>query len=93
MRKKRSKPRAGGDLFVKLSSADRAKLAAVQVEWKRDGATALSRFREADPATYLRIMDAINPRAVREALEEALVDAGLTNTDIRAMAAKARHKH
>jgi hypothetical protein len=42
---------------------------------------------------YFKIIDKLNPRAVCRALEEAAVDHGLTNADIRRMAELAKWKH
>jgi hypothetical protein len=42
---------------------------------------------------YFKIIDKLDPRAVRGALEEAAVEHGLTNADIRRMAELAKWKH
>jgi hypothetical protein len=81
------------DEFSKLSPEDQAKLKALQAEWERDGQAAFDRVREADPVFFFRVMAAINPRAARKALEDAAIDAGLTDADIREMLAKALSKH
>jgi hypothetical protein len=81
------------DEFSKLSVADRAKYEALRAEWERDGQAAFDRLRETDPIFYLRLIECINPKAVREAVEDAAIDAGLTNADIREMLARALSKH
>jgi len=77
------------DEFSKLSAEDRAKLALLEREFERDGDIAIERFAENDPAFMLRILECFNPRAVRDAIENLVLDEGLTNADIRAMLEKA----
>jgi hypothetical protein len=80
------------DAWDRLSPKDQAKLRALQIEWDRDGLAALERFMEREPTTYLRIIALFNPKAVRDAIEDAVIDAGLTDTDILAMLEKSRWK-
>ena len=77
------------DEFSKLSAEDRAKLALLEQELERDGDIAIERFAENDPAFMLRILECFNPRAVRDATENHLIDEGLTNADFRALFEKA----
>jgi hypothetical protein len=77
------------DEFANLSAEDRAKLALLEQEFERDGYTAIERFRENDPIFCLRVMECLNPKAVRDAIENALIDEGLTNADLQAMLEKA----
>jgi len=51
-------------------------------EFERDGGSAIKRLAEKDPLFYFRIMECLNPKAVRDAIEDAVIDAGLTNADI-----------
>jgi hypothetical protein len=81
------------DELSKLSPADQEKLAALQVEWGRDGDAALHRLAEKDPVFYLRLLELYHPKAVRRAVENALIDAGLTNSDIQKMLENAKTKH
>jgi hypothetical protein len=82
-----------GDESSKLSDEDKAKLDALEIEWRRDGRAAFERFAEKDPVAYFRIIAAINPKAARAAIEDALIEGGLTNADIRALAEKATYKN
>ena len=77
------------DEFAKLSAEDRAKLALLEQEFERDGYSAIGRFAENDPIAMLKIAECLNPTAVREAIENAVIDEGLTHADIRAMLEKA----
>jgi hypothetical protein len=77
------------DEFAKLSPEDRAKLALLEQEWERDGDAAIERFGEHDPGFMLRILECLDPKAVRDATENLLLDEGLTNADLRAMLDKA----
>jgi hypothetical protein len=84
---------AMNDKPSKLSAGDRAKLDAVANDWARDGRKAIGRFAEADPLAYFRIVAALHPRMVAKDLENDLLNEGLTNADVRAMAAKAVTRH
>ena len=77
----------------KLSADDRAKLDALMNDCARDGREAIRRFAEADPLAYLQIAAALQPRLVAKHIEDDLLDRGLTNADLRAMAAKAMSRH
>ena len=69
------------DTFDKLSPRDRANLKALREEWEHDGPLGLRHFGERHPIAYLRIMHTIAPDAVCAALEDALIEAGLTNAE------------
>jgi hypothetical protein len=77
------------DDFPELSAEDQAKLALLKKEWEREGAAAIRRFFEKEPITSFRLMALLDPKAARRSLENALIDAGLTNADLRAMLEKA----
>jgi hypothetical protein len=77
------------DDFSELSAEDRAKLALLEKEWEREGDAAILRFFEKESVTSFRLMALLNPKAARRSLENALIDAGLTNADLRAMLEKA----
>jgi hypothetical protein len=77
----------------KLSADDRAKLDALVNDCARDGRKAIRRFAEADPLAYVRIAAALQPRLVAKHVEDDLLDTGLTNADLRAMAANAMSRH
>ena len=81
------------DEFDQLSPEDRSKLEGLEVEYRRDGRVAFDRFAEKEPVAYFRILAALEPKQVRAALEDALIEAGLTNADVRALAEKAKYKH
>jgi hypothetical protein len=51
------------------------------------------RLRFEEISVYLRVIDKIDPNAVRQALEEVCVGLGITNADIRRWAERARWKH
>jgi hypothetical protein len=77
-----------------LTDADRAKLKALEAAWKRDGRVAFDRLRESDFLGYFRIVASLNPKAMREALEEEILNLGMTNREFLAMARKkAQQKH
>jgi hypothetical protein len=82
-----------GDVFSELSEQDRENLAVYEAEWKRDGDAAFERWEERRFIDHFRIVAALNPRLMRRALEESLIDAGLTIAEIRTMLEKARTKH
>jgi hypothetical protein len=73
------------DEFSRLSAEDRAKLALLEQEFERDGDIALERFAQNDPGFMLNLLECINPRAVRDAIENHLIDEGLTNAEFRAL--------
>jgi hypothetical protein len=77
------------DKFAKLSVEDRAKLALLEQEWERDGDIAFERFAKKDPIAWLHILECLDPKAIRDAIENALIGEGLTNADLRAMLEKA----
>jgi hypothetical protein len=77
------------DDFSKLSTEDQAKLALLEEEWERDGNAAIDRFFEKEPLTALRVMTILDPKAVSRALENVLIDKGLTNAEMRARCEKA----
>jgi hypothetical protein len=77
------------DKFDTLSPEDQAKFALLEAEWERDGDIVFDRLGETDPAFYLRLVALTRPKAVHDALENALIDAGWTNAEIRAMLEKA----
>jgi hypothetical protein len=81
------------DELAELSPADQAKLAALEAEWERDGQAAFRRVAENDPIFYLRLLELFHPQDVRKAVEDAVIDAGLTNADIRQMLENAKQKH
>ncbi len=77
-----------------LTEADWVKLRALEAAWKRDGAAAFDRMQESDLVGYFRIITSLNPRAAREAIEDGLLDMGMTNREFLSMARKnARQKH
>jgi hypothetical protein len=61
----------------------------LEAEYERDGKIALKRLGESDPLLYLRLVGLFKLEAVRRAIEDAVIDAGLTNADIQAMLEKA----
>jgi hypothetical protein len=69
------------DKYDRLSLWDRAKLKALREKWERDGALDLRHFGEQHAVAYLRIMHTIDPDAVCAALEDALIERGLTNAE------------
>jgi len=85
------------DETSRLSLADRAILTELETAWQRGGAaglrTALARLAESDVVGLFRVLDALYPKEARKALEDAIIDAGLTDAGIRAMAERAKHKH
>ena len=46
-----------------------------------------------DMHDYFAVIDKIDPHAVRHAIEEALVEMGATNADVRRWGERARWKH
>jgi hypothetical protein len=81
------------DEFAKLSPADQKKLEQFEADWERDGNITFERWGEKDPGFVLRLVELFRPEAVRRAVEDAVIDAGLTNADIRKMRENAKHKH
>jgi hypothetical protein len=77
------------DEFSKLSQEDQAKLALLEAEWERDGDIVFERWGEKDPVFMLRLIAQDQPKAVDDAVENAVIDAGWTNADIRATLEKA----
>ena len=86
---KAGRPTTADDEFSKLPPGDQAKLALLEAEYERDGKIALKRLGESDPLLYLRLVGLFKLEAVRRAIEDAVIDAGLTNADIQAMLEKA----
>ena len=77
-----------------LTEADWKKLKDLEVEWKRTGDAAFEALWERDFLGYFRIVASLNPKAMREALEEEILDLGMTNREARDMLLKkARQKH
>jgi hypothetical protein len=77
-----------------LTEADWVKVSALEVAWKRDGDVAFDRLRESDFLGFFRIVAALNPRAMREALENGILDLGMTNREFLEECWKnAKHKH
>jgi hypothetical protein len=82
------------DTLSELSSEDKAKNDRLREAFEKGGEeglnAALKRLEETDHGAYCRIMLAAgDPKEVRELLEEALLNEGLTVSDIRRMAAEA----
>jgi hypothetical protein len=83
------------DTLLELSSEDLAKSDRLREAFKKGGPkaldAALKRLEKTDELAYCRIMLAAgDPKEVRDLLEEALIDHGLTVADLRAMAAQAK---
>lgn len=74
------------DAFAKLSDADKAKLEILKREWERDGEAAFRRFAKRDPDAYLRLVEVLEPSAVRDASEDGPPEQGLTDVDFSRMA-------
>jgi hypothetical protein len=55
----------------------------------RIGNSAFEQMKDKDLVIYIRLVALYHPKAVRDALEHAMIDAGLTNADLRAMREKA----
>jgi hypothetical protein len=55
----------------------------------RDGKAALDRFAEREPTLYVRLVAILHPELVRRAVEDHLLDEGLTTADLRALYEKA----
>jgi hypothetical protein len=83
------------DKFDTLSPEDQAKLALLRAELERDGDIVFDRLSETDPAFYLRLVALDRPKAVYDAIEDAVIDAGWTNAEVQAMLEKAlrQRKH
>jgi hypothetical protein len=71
-----------------LTDADWVKLKALEAAWKRDGRVAFERLWESDFLGYFRIVASLNPTAMREALEEEILDMGMTNREFLTMCRK-----
>jgi hypothetical protein len=61
-----------------LAEADQAKLDILEAEWKRDGTAAFDHLRDNDFLAYFRIIAALTPKAIGAALEEGLLETGMT---------------
>ena len=81
------------DEFAKLSPADQKKLEKLEAELEREGDIALERAGQEDPVFVLRLIALFRPEAVRRAVENAVIDSGLTNADIRQIIENAKYKH
>jgi hypothetical protein len=81
------------DIIEQLSPEDQKIFRALLADYERDGPAAFRKLAETNPITYVHILAAIDPKAVRDAVEDALIDAGLTNDDVRRMLAEAQNKH
>jgi hypothetical protein len=79
--------------LAKLSPADQKKLEQFEADWERDGNIAFERWGQKDPGFVLRLVDLFRTEAVRQAVEGAVIDAGLTDADIRQMIENAKYKH
>jgi hypothetical protein len=79
--------------FAKLSPADQKKLEQFEADWEREGHIAFDRWGQKDPGFVLRLVELFRPEAVRRAVEDEVIDAGLTNADISRMLEKAKYKH
>jgi hypothetical protein len=80
------------DKFDALSPEDQAKLALLEADWEREGDIVFERWGEKDPAFMLKLYAQDRPQAVYDAIENAVIDAGWTNADIRAMLEKAQRE-
>jgi hypothetical protein len=77
-----------------LKEEDWGKLEALQAAWKADGDIAFKRMWESDFIGYARVVAALNPRAMREALEAEILERGMTNREFLASCLeKARQIH
>ncbi len=77
-----------------LTETDWAKLKALEAAWKCDGGAAFDRLMDSDFYAYFRIVASLNPKAMRKALEEQLLNTGMTNREYLAMCRKkARQNH
>lgn len=79
--------------FAKLSAADQKKLEKFEADWERDGRIAFEHWGQKDPGFVLRLVELFRPEAVRRAVEDAVLDAGLTDADIRRLVESAKCKH
>ncbi len=77
------------DKFDSLSPEDQAKLALLEADWEREGNVVFERWGEKDPVFMLRLFAQDRPKAVYDAVENAVIDAGWTRADIQAMLEKA----
>ena len=80
------------DPIAKLSDADKNVLLEMKEEYERDGFAAFERLRQRDLMAYCRIIAAIMPEEFGQALEEAMLSAGLTENDIEQII-EARFRH
>jgi hypothetical protein len=77
------------DKFDSLSPEDQAKLALLEADWEREGNVVFERWGEKDPVFMLRLFAQDRPKAVYDAVENAVIDAGWTRADIQALLEKA----
>jgi hypothetical protein len=64
-----------------LTEGDWVKFRALEIAWKSQGDVAFDRLRESDFPGFFRIVAALNPMAMREALEAEILDRGMTNRE------------
>ncbi len=76
--------------IVKLSAEDWAKLAALRMEWKRDGPDAIRAFAERERDTWFRLVAVLRPDVFRRTVEEVIAE---TNEEIRTMLGSAADPH
>ena len=61
-----------------LAEGDQAKIDILEAEWKRDGTAAFDHLRDNDFLAYFRIIAALTPKAIGAALEQELLETGMT---------------
>ena len=81
------------DLIAKLSQSDKRTLLDLKLEYERDGFGAFERLRERDFIAYCRIIAAIVPEEFGKALNDTLLDAGLTYEDFQQMVREEKARH
>jgi hypothetical protein len=64
-----------------LTEADWVKFRTLELAWKRSGDVAFDLLNESDFSGFFRIIAALNPMAMREALEAEILDRGMTNRE------------
>jgi hypothetical protein len=64
-----------------LTEVDWGKFGTLQSAWMSEGDAAFDRLRDSDFLGFFRIVAALNPKAVREALEDEILDLGMTNRE------------
>jgi hypothetical protein len=68
-----------------LSSEEKSILDQVSSDWKQGDKEVTKRLLDEIPLLFLKLMAAYWPDALRKAVEDHLIDQGLTNADIRKM--------